>query len=296
MKGRSEQGQKQAEYGFIHAVKVRLGPTFSVYPIDPYPMRSLLVASILALSGGTLVAQWNPNTAVNTPVATGTTDDLEAITGPSGRTYVVMFQPTTSGYSPRLQVLNGQGVPRLGTNGMQFNTTTSMSTYTVTWDLRLDFVAHDDTLQEARAAGNVSMDATQARTGNGVRVENLKRAQDSFLAGTLRIATSRAQELDTLSGELSQVSDILSNTDTNLSGPANRLFDAFAQLALQLAVHQAPGRQLRGKALDLLRGEGRGRHAQRTGAQAIIGPAAPTARCRRSEPSCRSPSGCSRCW
>ncbi len=88
-------------------------------------------------------------------------------------------------------------------------------------------------LQEARAAGNVSMDATQARTGNGVRVENLKRAQDSFLAGTLRIATSRAQELDTLSGELSQVSDILSNTDTNLSGPANRLFDAFAQLALQ---------------------------------------------------------------
>ena len=88
-------------------------------------------------------------------------------------------------------------------------------------------------LQEARAAGNVSMDATQARTGNGVRVENLKRAQDSFLAGTLRISTSRAEELDTLAGELAQVSDVLSNTDTNLTGPANRLFDAFAQLALQ---------------------------------------------------------------
>jgi len=88
-------------------------------------------------------------------------------------------------------------------------------------------------MQEARAAGNVSMDATQSRTGNGVRVENLKRAQDSFLAGTLRISKSRASELETVTGELGQVSDILSNTDTNLVGPANRLFDAFNQLALQ---------------------------------------------------------------
>ena len=194
MKGRSEQGQKQAEYGFIHAVKVRLGPTFSVYPKDPYPMRSLLVASILALSGGTLVAQWNPNTAVNTPVATGTTDDLEAITGPSGRTYVVMFQPTTSGYSPRLQVLNGQGVPRLGTNGMQFNTTTSMSTYTVTWDMRLDAQEHvyigftgtgntDAVVHRLDSTGNHVWSPSGVALGQGYDVKLLPLANGDVMTG-----------------------------------------------------------------------------------------------------------------
>ncbi|MFZ9777816.1 MAG: hypothetical protein ACO3CI_05755, partial [Schleiferiaceae bacterium] len=100
---------------------------------------TLGIALVASVAGS---AQWNPNTAANTPVATGTTDDLQAITGPSGRTYVAMFQPTGSGYSPRLQILNEQGVPRLGTNGMQFNTTTSMGTSTVTWDFRLDAQEH----------------------------------------------------------------------------------------------------------------------------------------------------------
>jgi hypothetical protein len=157
-------------------------------------MRTLLVASIVAFSCGTLVAQWNPNTAVNTPVATGTTEDLQAITGPSGRTYVAMFQPTTSGYSPRLQVLNDQGVPRLGTNGMQFNTTTSMGTSTVTWDMRLDAQEHvyigftgtgntDAVVHRLDSTGNHVWSPSGIALGQGYDVKVLPLANGDAMVG-----------------------------------------------------------------------------------------------------------------
>jgi hypothetical protein len=157
-------------------------------------MRTLLVASIVAFSCETLVAQWNPNTAVNTPVATGTTDDLQAITGPSGRTYVAMFQPTTSGYSPRLQVLNDQGVTRLGTNGMQFNTTTSMGTSTVTWDMRLDAQEHvyigftgtgntDAVVHRLDSTGNHVWSPSGIALGQGYDVKVLPLANGDAMVG-----------------------------------------------------------------------------------------------------------------
>lgn len=157
-------------------------------------MRLILVASIFAFLGGTLVAQWNPNTAVNTPVATGTTDDLQAITGPSGRTYVAMFQPTTNGYSPRLQVLNDQGVPRLGTNGMQFNSTTAMGTYTVTWDMRLDAQEHvyigftgtgntDAVVHRLDSTGNHVWSPSGIALGQGYDVKLLPMANGDVMAG-----------------------------------------------------------------------------------------------------------------
>ena len=105
-------------------------------------MRTLFTAGILAALAAPLNAQWNPNTAVNSLVSVGVTDDLQAITGPSGRTYVAMFQPGATSTTPWLQILNDQGVPQLGTNGIQFNNTTPMSTYTVTWDMRLDAQEH----------------------------------------------------------------------------------------------------------------------------------------------------------
>ena len=105
-------------------------------------MRTLFTAGILAALAAPLNAQWNPNTAVNSLVSVGVTDDLQAITGPSGRTYVAMFQPGATSTTPWLQILNEQGVPQLGTNGIQFNNTTPMSTYTVTWDMRLDAQEH----------------------------------------------------------------------------------------------------------------------------------------------------------
>jgi len=157
-------------------------------------MRSLIFASIFAFSGGTLFAQWNPNTAINTPVATGTTDDLQAITGPSGRTYVAMFQTTTNGYSPRLQVLNDQGVPRLGTNGMQFNTTTAMGTYTVTWDMRLDAQEHvyigftgtgntDAVVHRLDSTGNHVWNPSGIALGQGYDVKLLPMANGDVMAG-----------------------------------------------------------------------------------------------------------------
>ncbi|MEY2649545.1 MAG: hypothetical protein RL608_219, partial [Bacteroidota bacterium] len=54
-------------------------------------MRSFLPLVLAIGLSLPLAAQWTPNTALNTPVATGATDDLQAITGLSGRTYVVMF-------------------------------------------------------------------------------------------------------------------------------------------------------------------------------------------------------------
>ncbi len=153
----------------------------------------------LALAAGLslpLAAQWTPNTAVNTPVATGATDDLQAITGPSGRTYVAMFQPNTGGYSPRLQVLNEQGVPRLGSNGMVFNTTTPMSTYTVTWDLRMDAQEHvyigftgtgntDAVVHRLDSVGNHVWSTSGVALGQGYDVKLLPLANGDVMAGWL---------------------------------------------------------------------------------------------------------------
>lgn len=141
-------------------------------------------------------AQWTPNTAVNTPVATGATDDLQAITGTSGRTYVVMFQPNSGGYSPRLQVLNEQGVPRLGSNGMVFNTTTPMSTYTVTWDMRLDAQEHvyigftgtgntDAVVHRLDSVGNHVWSTSGVALGQGYDVKLLPLANGDVMAGWL---------------------------------------------------------------------------------------------------------------
>ena len=149
------------------------------------------IALVASVAGS---AQWNPNTAVNTPVATGATDDLQSITGPSGRTYTAMFQPTGNGYSPRLQILNEQGVPRLGTNGMQFNTTTSMSTYTVTWDFRLDAQEHvyigftgtgntDAVVHRLDSVGNHVWAPSGVALGQGYDVKLLPLANGDVMTG-----------------------------------------------------------------------------------------------------------------
>ncbi len=153
---------------------------------------------LLALWGSCLPvsAQWTASTAVNTPVATGTTDDLQAITGPSGRTYVAMFQPTTNGYSPRLQVLNEQGFARLGSNGMAFNTTTSMSSYTVTWDMRLDANEHvyigftgtgntDAVVHRLDSAGNHVWNTAGIGLGQGYDVKLLPLLSGDLMVGWL---------------------------------------------------------------------------------------------------------------
>jgi hypothetical protein len=157
-------------------------------------MRTILIAGLCALLSGTLEAQWNPNTAVNTPVATGSTDDLQAITGPSGRTYTAMFQPTGTGYSPRLQILNEQGVPRLGTNGLQFNNTTPMGTYTVTWDFRLDAQEHvyigftgtgntDAVVHRLDSVGNHVWSPSGVALGQGYDVKVLPLANGDVMTG-----------------------------------------------------------------------------------------------------------------
>jgi len=67
----------------------------------------------------------------------------------------------------------------------------------------------DIALTENAAPGGVTMNAVQGRIGSGVTVGALRRAQDSFLAGTLRNAQARVAELDTLGATLARISDNL---------------------------------------------------------------------------------------
>jgi flagellar hook-associated protein FlgK len=91
----------------------------------------------------------------------------------------------------------------------------------------------DIALTENAAPGGVTMNAVQGRIGSGVTVGALRRAQDSFLAGTLRNAQARVAELDTLGATLARISDNLGGESTGLRSSAELLFDAFGQLALQ---------------------------------------------------------------
>ena len=157
-------------------------------------MRLKLWSTLMLAAISPVFAQWNPNPAVNSPVATGITDDLQAITGPSGRTYVAMFQPTSSGYSPRLQILNDLGSPRLGPNGMQFNTTTSMGTSTVNWDMRLDANEHvylgftgtgntDAVVHRLDSMGNHVWNTAGVALGQGYDVKLLPLAGGDLMVG-----------------------------------------------------------------------------------------------------------------
>lgn len=91
----------------------------------------------------------------------------------------------------------------------------------------------DISLTENAAPGGVTMNTVQGRIGSGVTVGALRRAQDSFLAGTLRNAQARVSELETLGTTLARISDNLGGETTALRGSAQLLFDAFGQLALQ---------------------------------------------------------------
>lgn len=160
------------------------------------PMHRFLIFALAGSLCMPLKAQWTTNTALNTPIATGTTDDLQALTGPSGRTYVAMFQPTSNGYSPRLQVLNELGVARLGSNGMAFNTTASMGTYTVTWDLRLDANEHvyigftatgntDAVVHRLDSSGNHVWNTAGVALGQGYDVKLLPLNNGDLMVGWL---------------------------------------------------------------------------------------------------------------
>ena len=88
-------------------------------------------------------------------------------------------------------------------------------------------------LADSVIAGGVSLDALQSRIGGGVSVGTLTRAQNAFLGGTLRNAQSRLAELGALGEALGRLGEYLGNTSTGLAAPANGVFDAFHQLALQ---------------------------------------------------------------
>ncbi len=90
--------------------------------------------------GLSLSAQWTSNTTLNTLVAGCPTEDVKSMTTPDGRTWVAFWNPVSSpqNYEMRVQLLDQNGVPQLGTNGLLVNGTVPMSTYTVTWDMAVD--------------------------------------------------------------------------------------------------------------------------------------------------------------
>ena len=158
-------------------------------------MKKILFVFVLLIAF-TAQAQWTPNTAINTPVAGVVTDDMQSLTGPSGRSYSAMFQPGTMGYDFRLQILDNQGVPLKGTNGIIIDNTTAMSTSTVTWDFRLDAAEniyigftgtanYDAVAHKLDSAGNHIWSTSGVALGSGYDVKLLPLNSGQVLAGWL---------------------------------------------------------------------------------------------------------------
>ncbi len=95
---------------------------------------------VFVLASGSLLAQWTPNTALNTLAANVNTDDMMTAATQDGRTYIAFWAPVSGPtyYEMRLQLLDTSGTPQFGPNGMVVDNNIGMSTSTVTWDLKVD--------------------------------------------------------------------------------------------------------------------------------------------------------------
>ena len=98
------------------------------------------IFSALVVISFPLMAQWTPNTALNTLAANVNTDDMMTAATNDGRTYIAFWAPVSGPtyYEMRLQLLDTSGTPQFGPNGMIVDNSIGMSTSTVTWDLKVD--------------------------------------------------------------------------------------------------------------------------------------------------------------
>lgn len=98
-----------------------------------------LLLALLAFATGN--AQWTTDTAVNTLVAVDpSSTDSKSIGTSDGKTFIVFWKvvPDPTNYELRLQLIDSNGVPQFGADGMLISNTIPMSTYTVFWKMTID--------------------------------------------------------------------------------------------------------------------------------------------------------------
>ncbi len=63
-------------------------------------------------------AQWNPNTSVNLAFSTSDVSDLQSLATSDGKTWIAFYTSSGGGYQMRAQLLDVNGFPLLGSNGV----------------------------------------------------------------------------------------------------------------------------------------------------------------------------------
>lgn len=99
---------------------------------------TLLLLTLFTFTTGK--AQWTTDTAVNTPVATTINNDTKSIGTNDGKTYVVFWKSVgaPTNFELRMQLLDANGYPQFGPEGMLVSNTIPMSTSTSFWRLSID--------------------------------------------------------------------------------------------------------------------------------------------------------------
>jgi hypothetical protein len=94
----------------------------------------------LVLAAGILLAQWTPDTELNTLVASSETGDIQAVATSDGKTYVAFWHdvPAPQFYEMRLQLLDADGYALFGPEGLLVNGSVPMSSYTTLWSMAVD--------------------------------------------------------------------------------------------------------------------------------------------------------------
>ncbi|MCB9284576.1 MAG: PKD domain-containing protein [Lewinellaceae bacterium] len=141
-------------------------------------MKNSVLTLALLLATVSLFAQWTNETDVNTLVAATEAEDMQSAGTSDGKTYVAYWHnlPGPEYYEMRLQLLDENGYPLFGPEGMLVNNVVPMSSYTVLWSITVD--AQDNVYIgfNGSGAGNlayvhkIAPDGTQLWGATGVNV------------------------------------------------------------------------------------------------------------------------------
>lgn len=141
-------------------------------------MKALLSILIFLLFQASAFSQWTQDTSKNTLAADLQTEDLMSVGTSDNKTYIAFWHnlPAPANYELRLQLLDNQGNPLFGKDGMVLDNTANMSTYITTWSIAIDqddnvYVGFNATGSNTDAiVHKVSSDGIQLWGNSGIKV------------------------------------------------------------------------------------------------------------------------------
>lgn len=141
-------------------------------------MKTILSISFFLLYQVSAFSQWTSDTLQNTLISDLQTEDIQSISTSDNKTYIAFWHnlPAPANYELRLQLLDNQGYPLFGKDGMVIDNTANMSTYITTWSIAID--KEDNVYVSFNATGTntdaivhkVSTDGTQLWGNSGLIV------------------------------------------------------------------------------------------------------------------------------